>query len=95
MREIYRVLKPGGRLQIADIIVKRPVPDSAKSKVSLWTGCIAGGLIETELRELVRSAGFVRYEVQETGDVFSGAPQSSSATAYGTVGVNFHAQKPE
>ncbi len=37
-RELNRVLKPGGRLQIADILVERPIPDSAKRNIELWTG---------------------------------------------------------
>ncbi len=42
LAEMHRVLKPGGRLQAADIAVQKPVPDSALGDVSLWTGCIAG-----------------------------------------------------
>ena len=38
LQEMARVLKPGGRLQIADILVQKPVPDSAKRKIDLWTG---------------------------------------------------------
>ena len=37
-RELNRILKPGGRLQIADILVERPIPDSAKRNIELWTG---------------------------------------------------------
>jgi ubiquinone/menaquinone biosynthesis C-methylase UbiE len=38
LREMARVLKPGGRLQIADILVQKPVSESAKEKIDLWTG---------------------------------------------------------
>ena len=37
-RELNRVLKPGGRLQVADILVDKPIPDSAKANIDLWTG---------------------------------------------------------
>jgi ubiquinone/menaquinone biosynthesis C-methylase UbiE len=44
--EMFRVLKPGGRIQVADIALQKPVPEGAKSDVTLWTGCIAGGLLK-------------------------------------------------
>lgn len=94
LREMHRVLRPRGRLQIADILLQKPVPASAKNTVTLWTGCIAGGLLEAELRTLVADAGFTALELRHGVDVFSGAPQHSSAAAYGAIGVVFRAQKP-
>jgi arsenite methyltransferase len=87
--EAKRVLTPGGRLQLSDIVVSREVPDDAKSNVTLWTGCIAGALLEEETRELLREAGFetIRFS-DHRYDVFSDAPSASSASAFGTMGVD-------
>ena len=93
LAEMYRVLKPGGRLQVADIALQRPVPDDAASDVSLWTGCIAGGLLKAILAKKVQDAGFRDVEVIWGEDVFSGAPQSSSAAEFGTLGVHIRAWK--
>ncbi len=95
LSEMFRVLKPGGRLQIADIILEKAVSNSAKSIVSLWSGCIAGGLLEEELEEFVTRAGFVDFEITWSAEVFDGAPQASNAAAYGTKGITFRAIKPE
>ena len=92
LAEMYRVLKPGGRLQIADILLQKPVPGDAQSDVSLWTGCIAGGLLKAQLERKVKAAGFKDFEVVWGEDVFSGAPQSSSAAEFGTLGVIIRAQ---
>lgn len=93
LSEMHRVLRPGGRLQLADIVLERSVPDDSKSDISLWTGCIAGGMLRTELEDLVQGAGFEDVEVTPGGDVFAGAPQHSNAAAYGTRGVGISARK--
>jgi len=95
LREMARVLRPGGRLQVADITLGRAVSDDAKHDVSLWTGCIAGGLLAGELEDTVRDAGFVDVEVIPGGDVFAGAPQHSNAAAYETRGAGIRARRAE
>lgn len=94
LSELFRVLKPGGRLQIADITLEKQVSSNAKSVVSLWSGCIAGGLLEEELEQLVADSGFTNFEITWRANVFDGAPQASNATEYGTNGITFRATKP-
>lgn len=91
--EIYRVLKPGGRIQMGDILVQRKVSARSKSQVTLWTGCIAGAVLEEQLRATLEEAGFARIDIWSNGDVFEGAPQESSAASFGTIGINFTARK--
>lgn len=94
LAEMYRVLRPGGRLQIADIVLGRPVSDDAKEDVSLWTGCIAGGLPRADLAAVVAGANFTDVQILDGIDVFAGAPQHSNAAAYGTLGAGIRARKP-
>jgi len=91
--EMFRVLKPGGRIQVADIALQKPVPEGAKSDVTLWTGCIAGGLLKLQLERKVQAAGFKDVVVMWGKDVFNGAPQHSDAAEFGTLGVTIRAQK--
>jgi SAM-dependent methyltransferase len=93
LSEMYRILKPGGRIQIADIALQKPVPEGAKRDVTLWTGCIAGGLLKMQLERKVMVAGFKEVEVLWGKDVFSGAPQHSDAAKFGTLGVTVRARK--
>lgn len=93
--EAFRVLKPGGRIQMSDIVVAKPVPRDAKDDVALWTGCIAGALLEGETRSAITSAGFPSVEfAPRRHDTFSDAPSDSSAAEFGTQGVDFRAIKP-
>lgn len=94
LAEMLRVLRPGGRLQIADIVLSRPVSDGSKQDVSLWTGCIAGGLPRAELAGLLEATGFADVRIREGIDVFAGAPQHSNAAAYGTLGAGIRARRP-
>ena len=93
LAEMHRVLRPGGRLQLVDIVLSRPVEGISKQDVSLWTGCIAGGLLEDQLRELVEAAGFRDVAMVRGVDVFAGAPQHSNAAAFGTVSAGITAWK--
>ena len=94
LAELFRVLRPGGRIQLADIVLERPVPDESKVDARLWTGCIAGGLLADEIQSLVVAAGFRDVEVRRGADVFDGAPQDSDAATFGAVWVGIVGNKP-
>lgn len=70
-REIYRVLKPGGRLAVADIITTMPLPDGIKKKLLVRIGCLAGTLVDEEYKEKLVHAGFenIGFEIIRTYDV--------------------------
>jgi arsenite methyltransferase len=63
LREAFRVLKPGGRLAVSDVVVRGPVPDDVRRSMELWVGCIAGALEEQAYANALRAAGFVDVEI--------------------------------
>ena len=63
LREAFRVLRPGGRFAVSDVIVRGEVPDAIRQSVELWIGCVAGALEETEYRAKLAAAGFEAIEV--------------------------------
>ncbi|UCG53010.1 MAG: arsenite methyltransferase [Candidatus Latescibacterota bacterium] len=66
LREAFRVLKPGGRLAVSDIVARGQIPDAIRRDMELWTGCIAGALEENEYRSILEEAGFQGIELQPT-----------------------------
>jgi ubiquinone/menaquinone biosynthesis C-methylase UbiE len=66
LREAFRVLRPGGRFAVSDIVIRRELPDAVRESMSLWTGCIAGALLEGEYVGKLRAAGFTKIEVEPT-----------------------------
>jgi len=64
--EAFRVLKPGGRLAVSDVVVRGEVPPAIRRSVELWIGCVAGALEHNEYQAKLGRAGFVAIEVEPT-----------------------------
>ncbi len=64
--EAYRVLKPGGRFAISDVVIRGEVPAEVRSSMELWVGCIAGALSEQEFHSLLWEAGFEGIDIEPT-----------------------------
>jgi len=66
LREAYRVLKPGGRFAVSDVVAQSALPDDLRADMEAWVGCVAGALEENEYRRLLTDAGFADVEVEVT-----------------------------
>jgi SAM-dependent methyltransferase len=66
LREAFRVLKPGGRFAVSDVVTRGAMPPEIRERVLLWVGCIAGALEENEYRSKLSSAGFEHISVEPT-----------------------------
>ncbi|HWZ97601.1 MAG TPA: arsenite methyltransferase [Candidatus Dormibacteraeota bacterium] len=66
LREAFRVLKPGGRFAISDIVVRGEVPADIRKSVELWVGCVAGALEEFDYRDKLFNAGFESIDIEPT-----------------------------
>ena len=93
-REVLRVLRPGGRLQIADVVVKLGLPDRVTENVRLWTDCIAGATAVDEYPAHLTSVGFSALEIVETFDVFAGTQIEKRSSVFSAHGANIRAEAP-
>ena len=66
LNEAFRVLRPGGRFAVSDVVVRGTVPASVRQSMLLWVGCIAGALEESDYRDKLRIAGFVEVHLEPT-----------------------------
>jgi SAM-dependent methyltransferase len=66
LAEAFRVLRPGGRLAVSDIVVRGEVPSEIRRNVELWMGCVAGALEESDYRAKLAAAGFTGIEIEPT-----------------------------
>src|SRR5216117_1774269 len=66
LSEAFRVLKPGGRFAVSDVVVRGDVPAAVKSNMELWIGCVAGALEEQEFIQLLREVGFTKPSIEPT-----------------------------
>lgn len=66
LKEAFRVLKPGGRLAVSDIVVRGSMPEEVRHSVELWAGCVAGALEESDYRRKLQQAGFEQVSIEPT-----------------------------
>jgi SAM-dependent methyltransferase len=89
LAEAFRVLKPGGRFAVSDIVIRGEMPQAIRQSIELWAGCIAGALEETEYKRKLNQAGFEQvsieatrvYTAQDARDLFNGTGVEIEAVA--------------
>jgi len=66
LREAFRVLRPGGRFAVSDIVLRGELPEAIRKSLEMWAGCVAGALQEAEYRRLLSEAGFQEIDIEPT-----------------------------
>jgi arsenite methyltransferase len=89
-REALRVLKPGGRLMVSDLVLGAPLPESVKRSVEAYAGCIAGAMPKDDYLDAMRAAGFADVVVEEESvyPIGSSRPDESEAALLGDPSIS-------
>ncbi|MEO7477111.1 MAG: methyltransferase domain-containing protein, partial [Gemmatimonadales bacterium] len=66
LAEAFRVLKPGGRFAVSDVVVRGEVPTEVRQSMELWVGCVAGALTEQEFHSILSESGFEEIGIEPT-----------------------------
>ncbi len=88
IREMYRVLAAGGRVQLADIVVETMPSDACRAQPNLWAECIVGATSESEYLQLFRAAGFVAVEILSRLDYFAASSSVETRKVAGSFGAH-------
>lgn len=92
--EIARVLKPGGRIAISDIVTELPLPENVTCNADLWAACIGGALKQDQYRELIYDAGFRKIKVIENPQYeFISRSAQGAGKKYGVKSISINAIK--
>ncbi|HEV2018744.1 MAG TPA: arsenite methyltransferase, partial [Gemmatimonadaceae bacterium] len=91
LKEAFRVLKPGGRFAVSDVVVRGDVPPAIKTNMELWIGCVAGALEEREFLDLLREVGFAKPSIEPTR-VYKAEDAAAFLSGTGLDAIEFASQ---
>ncbi len=91
LKEAFRVLKPGGRFAVSDVVVRGDVPAAVRTNMELWMGCVAGALEEQEFLALLRAVGFAKPSIEPTR-VYKAEDAAAFLSGSGLDAVEFASQ---
>jgi SAM-dependent methyltransferase len=95
--EIFRVLRPGGRVQIADVVIARPVPIGGRRDPRLWAECVVGASVDEDYLDLFRAVGFADVSVLRGFDYFSNSRSAETrhiAKSLGARAIEISMRRP-